>query len=192
MKTFYLNCIALKNRIILKLYTYYYLVIYSHSIKNGGVSSIHKGLKITRFASHNEEGLNIIFKKKSSLRYNVTIQGKGKLVLGEYSYIGDGTIIGVNEEIIIGKNVMVAANVSIRDTDHKYTNLDVPMMFQGISTSPIAIHDNVWIGHGVVITKGVTIRSGAIVAANAVVTKDVPKNAIVGGVPAKVIKYRDK
>ena len=54
----------------------------------------------------------------------------------------------------------------------------------------VEIKDNVWIGYGAVITKGVTIESGVIIGANAVVTKDVPANAIVGGVPAKIIKFR--
>ena len=64
------------------------------------------------------------------------------------------------------------------------------MKNQGIHTSPIIIEDDVWVGYGAVITKGVTISKGAIIGANAVVTKDVPKYAIVGGVPAKIIKYR--
>lgn len=85
---------------------------------------------------------------------------------------------------------MIASSVSIRDTDHRFDRLDIPMISQGIVTAPIVIKDNVWIGHGAVITKGVTIESGAIIAANAVVTRDVPANAIMGGVPAKLIKYR--
>jgi acetyltransferase-like isoleucine patch superfamily enzyme len=87
---------------------------------------------------------------------------------------------------------MIANAVSIRDTDHNFKDLDIDMLQQGIQTEPVYIKDNVWLGHGVVITKGVTIHSGAIVAANAVVTKDVPENAIVEGVPAKIIKYRNE
>jgi acetyltransferase-like isoleucine patch superfamily enzyme len=60
-----------------------------------------------------------------------------------------------------------------------------------MQTAPVYIEDDVWLGHEVVITKGVTVHSGAIVAANAVVTKDVPENTIVGGVPTKIIKYRN-
>ena len=71
-----------------------------------------------------------------------------------------------------------------------FQDINIPMKNQGIHTSPIIIEDDVWIGYGAVITKGVTIRKGAIIGANAVVTKDVPEYAIVGGVPAKIIKYR--
>ena len=120
----------------------------------------------------------------------VVIQGIGKLVLGDRSYISEYSTIGVNYSITIGKDVMIATNVSIRDTDHVYDNFDVCMNKQGINTEPIIIEDNVWICHGAVVTKGVNIGTGAIVAANAVVTKDVPENALVAGVPAKVIKYR--
>ena len=110
------------------------------------------------------------------------------MTFGDNSFIGHYSIIGVNESIAIGNNVMISQCVSIRDTDHAFENLDESMIEQGIKTSPIIIEDNVWISHGAVIKRGVTIGTGAIVAANAVVTKDVPKNAIVGGVPAKIIK----
>lgn len=120
----------------------------------------------------------------------VTIQGNGCLEMGQNSFIGSFSIIGVNKSITIGENVMIAQAVSIRDTDHVFSSTEKPMMRQGIVTSPIVIQDDVWIGHGAVITKGVTIGKGAIIAANAVVTKDVEPYAIYGGVPAKKIKSR--
>jgi len=55
---------------------------------------------------------------------------------------------------------------------------------------PVTLEDDVWIGANVTILKGVTIHSGSVVAAGAVVTKDVPNDAVVGGIPAKVLKYR--
>ncbi|MBT8255235.1 MAG: acyltransferase [Bacteroidia bacterium] len=87
---------------------------------------------------------------------------------------------------------MIADAVSIRDTDHNFQDDSIPMNKQGFSTAPVKIMDNVWLGYGAVITKGVTIGSGAIVGANAVVTSDVPENAIVGGVPAKIIRYKNE
>jgi len=122
---------------------------------------------------------------------DVLIQGSGKISIGYRSFIGSFGVIGCNDEIKIGENVMIAQSVSIRDTDHNFESLEKPMIEQGFQTAPIIIENNVWIGHGAVITKGIRIGSGAIVAANAVVTKDVPNNAIVGGVPAKLIRYRE-
>lgn len=178
---------SIKN-FILKMITLFYLIKYRRYITNEGVNNIKSGFKIINFGL--KPKLNIIFKMNSSIKYNVIIQGKGTFILGERSYLSHGSIVGVNESVSVGKNVMIASYVSIRDTDHKFNSNIIPLIDQGILTAPITIADNVWIGHGAVITKGVTIHEGAIIGANAVVTKDVPKNAIVGGVPAKIIKYR--
>ena len=138
-----------------------------------------------------ENKLRIILSGRNRIFENVLIQGSGILNIGERTFIGSNSVIGINEKICIGKGVMIAQSVSIRDTDHRFDSLDLPMIDQGITTKPVIIEDNVWIGYGAVINKGINIGSGAIIGANAVVTKDVPKNAIVGGVPAKVIKFRE-
>ncbi len=138
----------------------------------------------------NNRPIRLVLKKNSCIKNDVIIQGSGYIELGENSYISSYSVIGVNEKIIIGKNVMIADNVSIRDTDHNFSRVDVPMNQQGITTAPVIVEDDVWIGHGVIITKGVKIGKGAIVAAGAVVTRSVPPYAVVGGVPAKIIKYR--
>lgn len=191
MRSTLIQILQLKRKVINKLYTIYYLSKYFLYIKSSSGNIIYKGFKLVNF-SQKKKSLQVVLKKNAKLKFNVIIQGTGKFELGENSYLSHGTIIGVNEEIIIGKNVMVAANVSIRDTNHNFNDLNKPMFNQGLNAKAIKICDNVWIGHGVVITQGVTINSGAIIAANAVVTKDVPENAIAGGVPAKVIKYRNE
>jgi len=152
-----------------------------------GQNSLERRLEIKKFG----ENFSITLENGAWLASDVRLRGRGPLILGENSFIGSYTFVGANESVTIGANVMVAGCVSIRDTDHEFKSLDIPMINQGIVTSPIVIEDDVWIGHGAVITKGVTVGSGAIVAANAVVTKDVPKNAIVGGIPAKIIRYRN-
>lgn len=85
--------------------------------------------------------------------------------------------------IRIGNHVYISKGVVIRDSDnHNVLRGDY------VQSKPIIIGDNVWIGMRAIILKGVTIGDGAIVAAGAVVTKDVPPNSVVGGVPAKVIR----
>jgi acetyltransferase-like isoleucine patch superfamily enzyme len=138
----------------------------------------------------NNRTLKVIMKANAFLKPDVIIQGAGELTIGEGSYISSFCVIGVNEEVNIGNDVMIADSVSIRDTDHQFGELSLPIKYQGITTAPIIIEDDVWIGYGAVITKGTTIGKGAIIGANAVVTKNVPPYAIVGGVPAKIIKYR--
>mgnify|MGYP004518787057 CR=1 FL=1 len=96
---------------------------------------------------------------------------------------------GPNSRIIIGKNVMCSYGVHIRTQYHMYKDRMIPMIKQGMKEADIIIEDNVWIGHSVHIMSGVTIHTGAVIGANAVVTKDVPRDTVVAGVPAKVISH---
>ena len=164
---------------------------YSKYIVLIGDARISCNIKIKPF-NLNGSILSIILHSGSRLSDNITIQGEGIFELGENSFIMPYTIICVNEKITIGKNVMIGDFASIRDDDHRFDRLDIPMIEQGMATSPIIIEDDVWIGHGAIVLRGVKIGTGAIIAAGAVVTKDVPAFAIVGGVPAKIIKYRNE
>lgn len=109
--------------------------------------------------------------------------------LGDRSSIGDEAyILG---KVTIGKDVMTAARCAFIASNHNINRTDVPMNQQGGKDDPIIIGNNVWIGYGSSIMAGVHVGDGAVIGAGAVVTKDVPDNAIVGGVPAKVIKFRE-
>ena len=112
----------------------------------------------------------------------VIIRKNVALRLGS-GYINSNAQIVCDKSITIGNQVAIADGVLIRDSD------DHDICYEGYEkTAPVVIGDHVWIGHRATILKGVTIGDGAIIAAGAVVTKDVPPNAIAGGVPAKVIK----
>jgi len=163
---------------------------YFSFVTMGKGSFVEERVKIKPFFIKNKK-IKIIMKRKSYIKNDVIIQGSGLFIIGINSYISSYSVIGVNEKVTIGNNVMIADHFSLRDTDHTFERFDIPMREQGITTSPIKIEDDVWIGHGVIITKGVTIGTGAIIAGGAVVTKDVPAYAIVGGIPAKIIKYRN-
>jgi len=109
--------------------------------------------------------------------------------------IGDGTSIGrlvhINawQSVAIGRNVLIADRVFVSDADHNFADTSTPIRLQGDSfRGAVLLQDGCWIGIGAVILPGVTIGRNAIVAANAVVTKDVPACAVVGGIPAKIIK----
>ncbi|MCE1169673.1 MAG: acyltransferase [Sphingobacteriia bacterium] len=109
--------------------------------------------------------------------------------------IGDGTSIhnyfhcGAAKSVKIGKNVLIAGRVYITDHDHVFDDKDNPPVRAGLIAHPVVINDEVWIGEGAAILKGVTIGKRAVIGTNAVVTRDVPPNAVVGGVPAKIIRF---
>jgi len=115
----------------------------------------------------------------------------GKLRIGKGSSIHPRCQINAYvSEISIGNDVMLAPNCALYSYDHQ-TKLGQPISQQPlVSRGGIVIEDEVWLGVGATIMDGVTIGQGAVVAANAVVTKDVPSNAIVSGVPARVIGFR--
>lgn len=112
------------------------------------------------------------------------------LEVGDYVTIGRGTIISIKDTLLIGDYTLIGPYVQITDNNHttKRPNL---IKYQRATIKPIIIGQDCWIGSGAKILAGVTIGNGAVVGANAVVTKDVPPFAIVGGVPAKVIKFRE-
>ena len=93
---------------------------------------------------------------------------------------------------IIGDNVLFAGNVTLLDKNAHTFDTPCKTIWSGErgDTLPVIVEDDVWIGFGSIIMSGVTISAGAVVAAGSVVTKDVPQCAIVGGNPAKIIKYR--
>ena len=107
-------------------------------------------------------------------------------------FIGNHTRIGIHCTIIgpvtIGNHVNLAQGIVVTALNHNFKDTTLRIDEQGISTNPVVIGDDVWIGANAVILPGVTIGKHAVVAAGAVVTKDVPDYCIVGGVPAKIIK----
>ncbi|MBQ7922064.1 MAG: CatB-related O-acetyltransferase [Clostridia bacterium] len=112
-----------------------------------------------------------------------------KASLGDYS--GIGVNARINGDCTIGDYVMMGTDVVVITRNHCYERTDIPMMHQGFAEErPVVIGNDVWIGDRVIILPGVHIGDGSIIAAGAVVTRDVPPYAIVGGVPAKVIKNR--
>lgn len=115
----------------------------------------------------------------------------GGIELGDNSGFGEGSIIGGNT--IVGKNVMIGRELITIPRNHKTDRTDIPMIEQGFTkATKIRIDDDVWVGDRVTILPGVHVHSHSVIAAGAVVTKDVPEYAVVGGVPARVIKYRNE
>lgn len=110
----------------------------------------------------------------------------GDVIIGDHTRIGlHNTIIG---PVDIGNHVNLAQGITVTALNHNFSDTNKRIDEQGVSTNPVTIEDDVWVGANAVILPGVTIGEHSVVAAGAIVTKDVPPHSLVAGVPAKVIK----
>ncbi len=110
----------------------------------------------------------------------------GDVMIGNHTRIGlHNTIIG---PVKIGSHVNLAQGITVTALNHNFDDAEKRIDEQGVSTKPVTIEDDVWVGANAVILPGVTIGNHCVIAAGAVVTKDVPPHSLVAGVPAKVIK----
>ena len=122
---------------------------------------------------------------------NVVIFTPEKLTIGERVTINENSYLECKGGVVIGNDVMVGHDVSILSNTHNFNEIGVPMNLQGETSKSVIIGNNVWIGAKATILLGITIGDNAIIGANSLVNKDVPEGAIVGGVPAKVIRMRE-
>lgn len=116
-----------------------------------------------------------------------------RLKLWKNVWIGTGNIFNALNGIEIWNDVLISDYCCLISTDHQSQDLSIPTIQQWYTIGDdqkIIIEDWVWIGFNVIIAKWVKIGKNAIVGAGAVVTKDVPENAIVGGVPARILSFR--
>ena len=112
--------------------------------------------------------------------------GVGPVIIGDRTKIGlSNTIIG---PVTIGNDIRLAQNITLSGLNHNYEVVSMPIHVQGVSTSPIVIEDESWIGANVVVVAGVTIGKHSIVAAGSIVTKDIPPYSVAVGNPARVLK----
>ena len=145
-------------------------------------------------------------------RVVLEIGQRGRIELGRWSWLGHGTKVRCHEGLVsigaktvlgqectisayqhvsIGRECVIADRVMMIDFDHGMVEVDRPIRLQGIYKRDVRVGNNVWIGYGACILRGVTVGDNAVIGTNSVVTKDVPANAVVGGVPARVIRMRD-
>ncbi len=116
---------------------------------------------------------------------------EGEVAIGAKTVMGQECTISAFQHVTIGRECILADRVMLIDFDHGVTEVERPIRLQGIYKRDVNVGHNVWIGYGACVLRGVTVGDNSIVGTNAVLTRDVPDNAVVGGVPARVIRMRE-
>jgi len=138
-------------------------------------------------------GNNVSFGKYTIIECSGSVQNIGKgLIIEDNVGLGSNSFLGSAGGILIKSNTIMGNYVSFHSENHKFDKLDVPIRLQGVCSKGIEVGENCWVGAKVTILDGVKINSGSIIAAGAVVIAgEYPKNSILAGVPAKVVKIRE-
>lgn len=113
------------------------------------------------------------------------------ITIGRDCLIGEYNVIRGQGGVHIGDRVFTSPFSQIIAVNHVCDDPTRPFTEQGITAEGIVIEDDVWVGAGAIITDGVHVGKGAVIAAGAVVTKDVPANTLVAGVPARPLKKHE-
>jgi len=116
---------------------------------------------------------------------------EGRVEIGAKTVMGQECTISAYQRVRIGEQCVIADRAMFIDFDHGVVEVERPIRLQGIYKRDVIVGSNVWIGYGACVLRGVSVGDNAIVGTNSVVTKDVPANAVVAGIPARIIRMRD-
>jgi len=116
---------------------------------------------------------------------------EGRVEIGTKTVMGQECTISAYQRVRIGQQCVIADRAMFIDFDHGVVEVERPIRQQGIYKRDVIVGSNVWIGYGACILRGVSVGDNSIVGTNSVVTKDVPANAIVAGIPARIIRMRE-
>ncbi len=116
---------------------------------------------------------------------------EGRVEIGEKTVMGQECTISAYQHVRIGAQCVIADRAMFIDFDHGVVEVERPIRLQGIYKRDVIVGSNVWIGYGACVLRGVSVGDNSIVGTNSVVTKDVPANAVVAGIPARIIRMRE-
>jgi acetyltransferase-like isoleucine patch superfamily enzyme len=116
---------------------------------------------------------------------------EGSVEIGAKTVMGQECTISAYQHVRIGEQCVIADRAMFIDFDHGVVEVERPIRVQGIYMRDVEVGSNVWIGYGACVLRGVRVGDNAIVGTNSVVTRDVPANAVVAGIPARIIRMRE-
>jgi acetyltransferase-like isoleucine patch superfamily enzyme len=116
---------------------------------------------------------------------------EGRIEIGAKTVMGQECTISAYQRVRIGEQCVIADRSMFIDFDHGVVEVERPIRLQGIYKRDVIVGSNVWIGYGACILRGVSVGDNSVIGTNSVVTKDVPANAVVAGIPARVIRMRE-
>lgn len=153
---------------------------------------LEKGVKIDALSSEGVVlGDGVVLGQNTVIECTGSLRALGKGVkIGSRSTFGSNCYFGAAGGITIGKDVMAGQYIRFHAENHEYGDINVPIRQQGVTHKGIVIGNNCWIGAGAVFLDGAKLGDGCVVAANAVVRGTFPDNAVIGGVPAKILRMR--
>lgn len=156
-------------------------------IETDGVTFMGRGVDLSarRGMGHVSIGRFVWIGNNCALRCH-----EGHLRVGDKTVFGSNNVVNCYLDIEIGRECIFADWIYVCDFDHRFADPHLPIRSQGIDVAPVRIGNGVWLGEKTTVLKGVTIGDGAVIASHAMVNRDVPPGAIVGGVPARVLKFR--
>jgi acetyltransferase-like isoleucine patch superfamily enzyme len=117
---------------------------------------------------------------------------EGEVSIGAKTVIGQECTISAYQLVSIGRECILADRVMLIDFDHGVVEVERPIRLQGIYKRDVHVGNNVWMGYGACVLRGVAIGENSVVGTNAVVTKSMPANAVLAGIPARVIRMREE
>jgi acetyltransferase-like isoleucine patch superfamily enzyme len=116
---------------------------------------------------------------------------EGEVIVGEKSVLGQECTISAYRHVRIGEQCVIADRAMFIDFDHGVVEVERPIRLQGIYKRDVDVGSNVWVGYGASVLRGVRVGDNSVIGTNSVLTKDIPANAVVGGVPARLLRMRD-